>query len=413
MLYYRFSIEVIMRLRKFDENSELQSKCPVSRVVALVTGSSPSSLKPLQNKVHEVILSVGGYFSPLSAVARLLEEIGELVEVVDLPTDPQKIGDELTDVCIIGMCLANQYLVKLVARQSARSIVGDPTQCLQSLIKAAGQSARIVNFYEGDKLPKPNERIVGLAESLCGLANSAIDLACCFDLDLLSLIAQRLEFIRLRDANRFPRKFDACSAEVLGSVERIKAKTLCPFAASSKVWGTPDFDPLISVQDNGKELGMHLKRFSKINRYEELDALAYRIPTAAVGSLLEFGNVFGSLMKGIEEDNASLLSIEETSNWSISFFGESYFIATFTPFYESHHPRYAEDSGYCVVLFQPLRTFKRHPALGKLVRERMIGKIRDAFKRAGRGYREEKFEVCKYVKPLNGESPLIDWWRQL
>lgn len=71
-----------------------------------------------QTKTHEWIQSVGGgYFSPLTNMILLQEEVGELARIIARTYGQQKpkpgdldhsIAEELADVLWVTICLANQ-----------------------------------------------------------------------------------------------------------------------------------------------------------------------------------------------------------------------------------------------------------------------------------------------------------------
>ncbi|MEP3481182.1 MAG: nucleotide pyrophosphohydrolase [Fuerstiella sp.] len=86
--------------------------------------SSPS-LKDVQQQVDEWIKTVGvRYFSELTNVAQLMEEVGEVARVVSRTYGEQsfkksdesvQLDDELADVLFVLVCLANQTGIDLTA----------------------------------------------------------------------------------------------------------------------------------------------------------------------------------------------------------------------------------------------------------------------------------------------------------
>ena len=83
----------------------------------------PTTLKGLQGCVDHWIQSIGvRYFSPLSNLAQLTEEVGELARAMNRTYGDQSrkpgeieagIADELADVLFVVTCLANQCGVDL------------------------------------------------------------------------------------------------------------------------------------------------------------------------------------------------------------------------------------------------------------------------------------------------------------
>lgn len=84
---------------------------------------SEKSLKDLQQEVHEYISQFKeGYFSPLSMMARMSEEVGELAREVNhhFGEKPKKATEEdnsieleLGDILFITICFANSLGIDL------------------------------------------------------------------------------------------------------------------------------------------------------------------------------------------------------------------------------------------------------------------------------------------------------------
>ena len=83
------------------------------------------TIQEAQQKVDEWIRTYGvRYFSPLTNMAQLTEEVGEVARIISRtygeqsfkPSDKGKdLGDELADVLWVVLCLANQTGVDLTA----------------------------------------------------------------------------------------------------------------------------------------------------------------------------------------------------------------------------------------------------------------------------------------------------------
>lgn len=78
----------------------------------------------MQAEVDSWIRDNGGYWPPLSQLARLTEELGELARVLNHQVGPKKkkaseaeqeLGEEMADVLFTLVCLANQMDVDLDA----------------------------------------------------------------------------------------------------------------------------------------------------------------------------------------------------------------------------------------------------------------------------------------------------------
>lgn len=99
------------------------------------------TIEQLQQRVDEWITTVGvRYFSPLTNMAILTEEVGEVARIMsrrygdqsEKPSDRDKdLGDELADVIWVVTCLANQTGIDLTAaieRNFAKKTTRDATR---------------------------------------------------------------------------------------------------------------------------------------------------------------------------------------------------------------------------------------------------------------------------------------------
>lgn len=85
--------------------------------------SNDYSLRQYQADVDTWIKGMGGYFSPLSQLAQLTEELGELARMVNRTYGDQSfkkgevsnIPDEMADILFTLTCLANTVGVDLTA----------------------------------------------------------------------------------------------------------------------------------------------------------------------------------------------------------------------------------------------------------------------------------------------------------
>jgi NTP pyrophosphatase (non-canonical NTP hydrolase) len=84
--------------------------------------SKDISLKEFQNKIDDWIAHHGGYWSPLSMLSAIVEEIGELAKEINhlegfKPKKSDKVspnlGEELADVMFALICLANSYKIDI------------------------------------------------------------------------------------------------------------------------------------------------------------------------------------------------------------------------------------------------------------------------------------------------------------
>ena len=80
------------------------------------------TLKEVQQQVDAFIQDHGGYWPPLSMLASITEEVGELAREINAleqiktkkPTElPKPIGEELADTLFSVICVANFYEVDI------------------------------------------------------------------------------------------------------------------------------------------------------------------------------------------------------------------------------------------------------------------------------------------------------------
>lgn len=99
------------------------------------------TIEQLQQRVDEWITTVGvRYFSPLTNMAILTEEVGEVARIMarrygdqsEKPSDRNRdLGDELADVIWVVTCLANQTgidLTEAIERNFKKKTTRDATR---------------------------------------------------------------------------------------------------------------------------------------------------------------------------------------------------------------------------------------------------------------------------------------------
>lgn len=99
------------------------------------------TIDQLQQRVDDWITTVGvRYFSPLTNMAILTEEVGEVARIMarrygdqsEKPSDRDRdLGDELADVIWVVTCLANQTgidLTEAIERNFAKKTTRDATR---------------------------------------------------------------------------------------------------------------------------------------------------------------------------------------------------------------------------------------------------------------------------------------------
>ncbi len=225
--------------------------------------------------VRETMLAAGGYWRPLAAVARLLEELGELSELLFTGEEPSDgIAGELADLWIITTALADQFLIEVDDPGSGSEAEAD----FGVLVAAAGPIARVVNHYDGPKVPREGEPMPTLQGSIAGFHMALLAFSAARRVDLAGAVTEKIEHIHARgDIERFGGQgFDPGTAPVLDSV---------PAAAPRRLWGAPEPAPGERVSAYAARVRGPLVMFAKAARAEHLQGFLVPGPRGEDGWL--------------------------------------------------------------------------------------------------------------------------------
>lgn len=196
-----------------------------------------------QQLVRATMARVGGYWRPLAAVARLLEELGELAELLGGPApDREELASELADVWIITTALADQFLGVVAEPGSLEDpdSSGTPADQLAALVACAGQIARIVNYYDGPKTPRSLDGWPSLSDAVAELHRALADVARAHGVDLGTAAAGKLRAIAVRDSRRFARaEHDPSTAPCLELFRAAAANAWDERIGEARLWGAP------------------------------------------------------------------------------------------------------------------------------------------------------------------------------
>jgi hypothetical protein len=88
--------------------------------------------------------------------------------------------------------------------------------------------------------------------------------------------------------------YNPSDTNALRMFEQIKQNTHCLFAAKSRIWSSPDWNPHLTLEENIKASVKALSRFVVTADIEHLDGFAYEIPDESYGSSPE---ILGATMK--------------------------------------------------------------------------------------------------------------------
>lgn len=216
-------------------------------------------MREIQQQVDHMIIHLGGYWRPLSGLARLLEEVGEVGAAL-YEGDSAALDEELLDVFVISTCLANQYAIRL---DDPKTPDGDvPVHVTYyALVREAGEVARILNAYEGDKKLKATAKPGSLQRHLEGVQQAVFEIARTIGLDVYASIGALVEAKSSRDFGRFDHTPDPITENSVRTY---------PLRAEGRYWGG------IEAKENESfnryiEREYNLRRFLKIASVEGLD----------------------------------------------------------------------------------------------------------------------------------------------
>lgn len=217
------------------------------------------------------MLEAGGYWRPLAAAARLLEELGELVELLE-GTRPRAgdLASELADLWIITTALADQFRIEVAEPQGAPP---EPSGAASpaGLVMAAGQIARVVNYYDGPKTPRSPGELPSLAQAIATF-DAELELLCsALEVDLRAAVADKIAVIHSRDMERFAREdCDPSTATTLA---------LLPLPwPEARLWGAPARRPGAGPGELVAELIPSLVAFTKAAPAEGLEGYVIGAP---------------------------------------------------------------------------------------------------------------------------------------
>ncbi|TDP92226.1 YqcI/YcgG family protein [Labedaea rhizosphaerae] len=379
-------------------------------------------LSDQQQRLAATIEQLGGYWPPISAVARLLEEFGELAEVLLAESERHEaLSEEMADLWIIAACLANQFCIPLPVARAATVETDDQNapvaDQMQSLLVHAGQIARVVNYYDGSKPPRNTQDWLPLTKALRHFHVRLSQLAAALKVDLESVVDDKLTASERRDRGRFEHSFDPSTAQSLTEFEVISGSTPCVFAPTARLWGAPPWRSDLSMVDNVAAFLPYLTRFAKAARLEGLD-------TFVVSLGLESPRTMRELAARLREVLHALVQLDPTVNrsfrgpvaqvgWQFSFGGVRMFVSVFSHLYEPTSPRYSPDATF--LTFQPETSFD-HCSIGSAYAQSDTTKqrIRDEFRRKGLDYPmeliDDRVEARLYLLPRFAGDTTCEWW---
>ena len=203
-------------------------------------------------------------------MARLLEELGELVELLEDPAPASsELAHELADLWIITTALADQFLGVVAEPQTQTGQGLESTGAAMRAIVAAGRIARVVNYYDGPKTPRSPSDLSSLRQAVPRFHEALGALAGSLGIDLAKAVTEKIEVIHGRDMERFEREdSDPSTATCLGLLRGSPALAGDP-ALELRLWGAPDWTSG-SVSEAAAAMAPSLESFAKAAGPEEL-----------------------------------------------------------------------------------------------------------------------------------------------
>ena len=328
----------------------------------------------LQAQVHAMIAAIGGYWRPVNAVARLLEELAELgEELTAADAEGERLSGEFADLWIITACLANQFCLTLADDPDdpdGPDGPDDPAEAAEPdrdgaeggfvrLVEEAGRIARVVNYYDGPKNPRSLGGFPTLTAAITSFHRALGMLAASRGVGLDAAVESKVKAATERDRGRFAVGYDPSTADSLRAFTPVLAAAQAAASRPARrLWGAPTWDGRLTVEHNVDLIIPFLSCFAKAAERENLDGFVIRLPggpeTADLPALSrQLSRVLVCLAARGPRPNASFPAGVRTPGWQFSFGGTRLRISVFSPLYPARYPRDCEHGTF--VLLQPAR----------------------------------------------------------
>lgn len=367
---------------------------------------------PTQERVRDALHHAGGYWRPLAACARLLEELGELADA-ETSGEPLEFPGEFADLWIITAAMADQFLAQ-VPEPSAHHTTGTGAS-IADLLVAAGPIARIVNYYDGPKTPRTLDGWVTIGPAVSAFHAALANLARARGVDLADAIADKLASMSRSDVGRFKPTFDASTAPSLGAFAEVRAKTQCPFAPAARMWGA-DLWESSSFGASILAVAQPLASFAKAAVPEQLDAFVFKGAEAPDMAALArwFRRTLTELSRRDPAGSNVMRGRLDRPGWQFEFNRLRMFVAVFSSLYAPIHPRYCAAGTF--VFMQPESSFSRRGVGADQAGSKQIkARVRRLFEDAGRGYdgavKDARIEAPLYLLPRFPGDDDVCWWQ--
>ncbi len=240
-----------------------------------------------QLAVRETMVAAGGYWRPLAACARLLEELGECSE----QAGGEELPGELADLWIITTALADQFLA-VVAEPGAATGSSSAEASLPALVAAAARSRAWSTTTTARRSRARARRCHRSRE------RSSASRRCwaCSRAPMRSTSRPRCT----RSSPTSTRAATSSASGARGSIRAPPPVLAQAPAEGRRLWGAPDAGPQASAEQRAALAREPLEMFAKAARAEALDG--FLIAGPAAGAQAGEGAWLGELVAELDPD---------------------------------------------------------------------------------------------------------------
>ena len=373
--------------------------------------------------MHSTIQGISGYWRPISGVARLLEELGELSEHLESAKKGlyhPGLAEELADIWIISTCTANQFNIKLGDSKAIDFGGAFTGNNFHNLVSHAGRIARIVNYYDGPKNPRNFDSWPTLGPTIAALHSALYRIANEFDVALEKVIDEKISAMISLEQRHPEKSFDPTTAESLVHFQFIRLTTACPYANEASLWGAPIWNSSCSISQNIDSLLPYLISFTKAAVHEHLDGFVIEVNDDLLTQDMKIlARWFREFLKTLAEKDLKPNAFDDVNimqrGWQFSFNRIRLFISVFSPLYRIDHPRYSSTKTF--IILQPETSFDHHNIGSRFLESNKIKKqVRQRFAQLGKSYLDDvidaRIEASIYLPPRWEGDTSVNWWRE-
>jgi len=207
---------------------------------------------------------------------------------------------------------------------------------------------------------------------------------------------------------------------VLKKYEKLRSKSLCPFARKAKLYGG-GVGKGQDIETAAKSIMPRLIELTKFGKKRKLDGFVIELPADRfANNLVELCRSFNSLLRELANHDPAGENCFKGNilkkDWQFTFNQTRFFVTAFAPFYNPRHPRFSKVKNSAFIFLQPDYSFDNHGISRRNThRETVKNNIRKAFQETGSGYDialvKQPLEALKYIKALRISDPPVRWWK--